>query len=132
MVDSTSLLDWDNNPTTTAERFIGRIITAASFADNELRLSFDNGLTVRIYDGGQSCCEHRYMETADNATDLVGQKLSAIDVKKVESGHDDDGYSFHEIAFLEVRAGHVIVAFSTHNEHNGYYGGFDLSLSEVG
>ncbi len=113
-----------------ASFYAGRKITAAAMVDNSFLLGFADGVTIKIWDSGQDCCERRYMRTDDVAADLIGRTLASIEVKRVETNSDNNGDP-HEIAFMEINADGLIIAFSTHNEHNGYYGGFDLRIAEV-
>lgn len=114
-----------------AETYYGRKITDARLANDEIRLTFDDGVTIRIWDAGQSCCESRYTRTDDNPADLVGKVLTKIEVKEAPDQEGKWYGDVHEIAFLEIQAGDETVTFSTHNEHNGYYGGFGLALEQV-
>lgn len=109
--------------------FQGLTITAANIIDNELRLSFDNGVHIAIWDNGQSCCENRYMSTDDDVATLVGGKLLHVDAKPgPEIGDDDDNY--HEQIFVEIATTKGLITIVNHNEHNGYYGGFGLTITE--
>lgn len=113
------------------EKYYGKTIQNAWMdkESNRFFIIFCDALKIFINDQGQSCCEHRYMTCDDNPLDLVGKKLTEVKVKNLirDDGSDDS----HEIAFLEIIAGDASVNFATHNEHNGYYGGFDLKIEEV-
>jgi hypothetical protein len=110
-----------------ASDYYGRKITAATFDNYDVRLTFEDGVTIHIWDNGQSCCESRYISSDDDISKLVGKTLKSIDVK--DGSIDDE----HEIAFLEFVTNEdgVVFVAASHNEHNGYYGGFGLSLDEV-
>jgi hypothetical protein len=113
-----------------ASKYYGRKIKAAEFRGDAMRLTFEDGVTIVISDQGQSCCESRYMTCDDNPSDLIGQELRKIEVKsfdEINNDYDD----CHEIAFLEIGTDQTSITFATHNEHNGYYGGFGLNISEV-
>lgn len=100
--------------------------------DNEVRLTFDDGVTIRIWDNGQSCCERRYIICDDNLSDLNGKTLADISVLEVEERRMGYG-EYHDTSFLEIKATDgTSISFATHNEHNGYYGGFSLRVQEVG
>lgn len=116
--------------TISAGKYFGRTVVAAAIDDERLLLTLDGGLQIRIWDDGQSCCESRYMRTDDDPASLVGGKLLRIEAKEAPSV-DDDGYGEHEVVFVEVATdkGHITIA--NHNEHNGYYGGFGLTITEV-
>lgn len=113
-----------------ASDFYGKEIKEAVFNEDEIFLTFKDGVKVRIWDDGQSCCERRYMTTDDKIEDLVGKELKSIEVKEADSTEDEYGEP-HEIAFLEIKTNDGSVVVETHNEHNGYYGGFGLSIDEV-
>ena len=42
----------------------------------------------------------------------------------------EEEYETHEVQFLEIKTSKGIFTMSTHNEHNGYYGGFAIVVSE--
>jgi hypothetical protein len=115
----------EHNPS----EYYGRLIVAADIDDNRLRLTFDDGKRVSLWDNGQSCCESRYMTTDDDVQSLVGQRLRIIEAKdaaNVVNGHYED----HEQVFVEVAGDKSTITVVNHNEHNGYYGGFGLTLTE--
>lgn len=98
----------------------------------ELLLTFDDGAKISIRDEGQSCCESRYITTDDDLSKIVGGKLKRIESKAApdkERGEDDWGD--HEMCFVEVGTDECFITICTHNEHNGYYGGFALAIKEV-
>ena len=111
-------------------KYAGLTITAADFSSEALLLSFSNGQRIKIFDDGQSCCESRYMTTDDDTASLVGHKLLRIDAK---DGPEDVGEygDRHETCFVEVATDGGFITITTHNEHNGYYGGFGLSIHEI-
>ncbi len=109
-------------------------IGAVSLDDNVLRITLNFGnspqMIVELRDDGRSCCESRYMTTDDDLPYHVGAKLldmeilSAPDIK-------NDADDVHEMQFLHVRTTKGVITLETHNEHNGYYGGFKISMAEV-
>lgn len=111
--------------------YCGRKIVKAEQVGDELHISFEDGVAIRIFDGGQSCCESRYMRTDDDLKSLAGKTLVAIDENLAKSNSVDESGEVHEMAFLDVKTNDGLVSFSFHNEHNGYYGGFGLSLDEI-
>lgn len=113
-----------------AYEYVGQTVTAASMQDERLRLSLDSGKTIEIWDDGQSCCEHRYMTTDDDIQSLVGRKLVRIEAKDGPTEEDKWGDP-HETCFVEVGVDDGFVTLVNHNEHNGYYGGFGLTITEV-
>ena len=116
-----------------AQDYYGRVIKNCCFnkVEDDVRITFEDGITVRIWDSGQSCCERRYMTCDDSLGDLNGKTLAEINVKPGPNAVTEYGDA-HEIAFLEIKTTDgTSVSFTTHNEHNGYYGGFGLSIDEV-
>ena len=109
-----------------ASDFYGRSILTAEIDDNELKLQFTDGSSARIWDDGQSCCEHRYMTTDDDLKSLVGHKLIRVEAKSGPNESAD--YDEHETCFVEIATDAGFVTITNHNEHNGYYGGFGLSM----
>lgn len=110
--------------------YYGKKILDAKFINNEILIIFDDGVKIKIWDDVQSCCEYRYITTDDKIESLVGQTLIEIRTKEVadqKTKYDE----VHEIVFIEIQGSQSVVTFCTHNEHNGYYGGFGLSLDEV-
>lgn len=92
--------------------------------ENILKFEFEGGFKLSIWDDGQSCCENRYMKTDDNLTDFVGSILIDAEIK---DGPDvEDGGESHEIQFLDIKTDKGTFQLCSHNEHNGYYGGFML------
>lgn len=111
-----------------ASKYYGRKITDASFEDNSLNLTFEDGVKINIFDDGQSCCESRYMTTSDDVKWLIGKTLKEIAVKTAPDEPYD--YGSHEVQFLEVMTNDGCITFANHNEHNGYYGGFGMNITE--
>jgi hypothetical protein len=91
-----------------------------------LKLVFDDASRLTIFDAGQSCCESRYMRTDDKFEYFIGAKLLDIELKQapdMEAGGD-----MHEVQFLELMTNKGALTMASHNEHNGYYGGFSIEL----
>lgn len=115
-----------------ADKYYGRKITAASKTTNDrLALTFEDGVTIEIWDNGQSCCEARWMTTDDDPQSLVGHTLTRIDCKEGPTTTSEYGEE-HESVFIEVGTDTGFITVCTHNEHNGYYGGFGLTITEKG
>lgn len=111
-----------------ADEYYGRRIIRAEIIDNKLKLWLDNGRCIAIWDNSQSCCESRYMSTDDDVQSLVSHTLTRIETKV---GPDiTDGWGDHETCFVEVGTSVGFITLINHNEHNGYYGGFDLTITE--
>jgi hypothetical protein len=109
----------------------GKTIKSAALGEEDLRLTFEDGAEIRIWDGGQSCCESRYMRTDDDLSSFAGAKLVGAELSDVESHEDQENYCTHEMQFLRLSTDRGTIVVSTHNEHNGYYGGFWLQAEAV-
>ena len=113
-----------------ASEYYGRKITKAVLNEKELRLTFEDGVVITLTDEAQSCCEERYITCDDDVTSLVGGRLVKIEAK--DSGEKVGEYGdTHEWIFIEVATDQIPITLQTHNEHNGYYGGFGLSIKEI-
>lgn len=122
------MIDVCNLEGKSAEAFlkvVGKKIMGIKLEDDMLYISFGSQGTLKISDEGQSCCEHRYITTDDKLEDYVGGNLLNIEVKPVPIPLLDDGEGeSHDIEFVEVSTSKGAFVLVTHNEHNGYYGGF--------
>ena len=98
--------------------------------EDGLIIHFDDGHALRIWDDGQSCCELRYMTTDDDLRPFVGARFLGAEVLPAPNVPDEWGE--HEVAFLVVRTSLGTFTIETHNEHNGYYGGFGVAVEEIG
>lgn len=106
-----------------SEFYYQRILSAHVEADT-LILELSNG-TLFLTDTMQQCCEHRYMQTDDDLSILKGKYLSKIVVKD-GTMRDDGRVTCIESQFLELHYHIGFVTIKSYNEHNGYYGGFDI------
>lgn len=114
----------ENDP----KRYHGQKVMSAEIADNRLKLGLSGGKFIEIWDNGQSCCEHRYMTCDDDVKSLVGGTLTRIEAKNAPDL--DAGGETHEQVFVEVATDKGFITIANHNEHNGYYGGFGLTITE--
>ena len=110
-----------------ADEFYGSRITKAELAGNRLLLTLDDERKIAIFDDGQSCCESRYMTTDDDPSSLVGHELRRIEAKSGPTEDEEYGGA-HETCFVEVGTDAGFITLTNHNEHNGYYGGFGLTI----
>lgn len=107
---------------------VGKTISALRLGDDDaLHFEFSDGTKLKLSDEGQSCCEQRYMRTDDDLSEFVGAKLLGAEIK--EAPNMPDGYGEHEVQFLEVKTDRGVFTMASHNEHNGYYGGFWIVAS---
>lgn len=108
---------------------LGKTISALSLGDDDaLHFTFTDGSRIKFSDEGQSCCESRYMRTDDDLSAFVGAKLIGAEIK--EAPEMADQYGMHEVQFLEVQTDRGVFTMASHNEHNGYYGGFVIVVAK--
>jgi hypothetical protein len=101
---------------------IGKTIHEVKFHGDAIHFEMADGQRFRIEDDGQSCCEHRYMKCDDDLAHFAGATFLGAEVRDAPS--IEDGCESHEVAFLIVKTSQGEFTANTHNEHNGYYGGF--------
>lgn len=101
---------------------IGKKITAVKVDDNQLVIDFEEKRLI-IVDGGQCCCESRYMSCDDDFTPHIGAEIVDFELKDGPTTEDEWG-EMHEIQFFEVKTTRGAFQVVNHNEHNGYYYGF--------
>ena len=112
------------------QRLVGQKITLIDFVpEDSSGVFYDvsvcfNGARIDLGDEGQSCCEHRYMTTDDELGYLVGARL--VDIFTAEAPDGPHEYDVHEVEFLKIVTDMGTATFENHNEHNGYYGGFNI------
>lgn len=108
---------------------VGKTIASVALDNDELVLRFTDGTGIKLVDEGQSCCEYRYMRTDDILTDYIGAEFRGAEIK--DAPEVDDGCTVHEVQFLEVQTSKGVFTMSSHNEHNGYYGGFWITATNL-
>ena len=89
------------------------------------------GGAVEIADKSHQCCEARWMTTDDDLQYFVGAKVLGLEVLNAPDGPTDSAGSVHEVKFLNLTTSKGVITFQTHNEHNGYYGGFDVAVDAI-
>ncbi len=111
------------------QKYYGKKISGAVKTSDEFLIVFEDGSKIKILDDGQSCCESRYMTCEDDPNRLAGGILTSIETKEAMAPPGGDGE--HEIVFVDIKTDKDTIQLATHNEHNGYYGGFSLVVKEV-
>ena len=101
---------------------LGKLITQVELDGDRLNISFADNNVLQIWDDGQSCCEHRYMVTDDDLSQFTDCIFTDIQLKDAPCIEEE--YDVHEIQFLDIYTTKGSFQMATHNEHNGYYGGF--------
>jgi hypothetical protein len=96
--------------------------------DGGLVIDFIDSTGIVLFDDGRSCCENRYVHTDDDLAAFTGAVFLGCEIR--EASNVPDEYGDHEVQFLLVHTSLGVVTIETHNEHNGYYGGFYLRARE--
>lgn len=109
---------------------VGKQIRNLGLIDDQLMFIFTDGQKVALEDDTQICCENRYMRTDDVLADYLDAKLISIELKEANT-IDDKNIEQHDIWFLEVVTSKGSFTCSFHNEHNGYYAGFNPILKII-
>lgn len=117
---------------TVLNRAAGKVIAALTLVDDCLDCTFTDGTKIRFSDNGQSCCESRYMRTDDTLSEYIGALFLDAEIRDVPEAPEDtdDNTYYHEVQFLLLHTSKGDVTLASHNEHNGYYGGFYLNVTE--
>ena len=102
---------------------IGKQIKSIELIEDEIVMKTSDG-GLKLLDDGQSCCEIRYMRTDDDLSEFVGAVVNGFELKQAPDQEDE--YGAHEVQFLEIATSKGAITFASHNEHNGYYGGFHI------
>lgn len=126
------MYEWENKGHALALQMscVGKEIEKVVLEDNRLAIVFEDGTGLQFLDNGQNCCETRYFSCdGDDLSEFVGAKYVESFVK--EAPNIEDEYEEHEVCFLEVLTSRGSITVSAHNEHNGYYGGFDIEVCGI-
>lgn len=121
---------YSTDPTPTFKQCLNKTIKTIEIVNDELKIGFTDGYNLLIKDAGQSCCEHRHMSTDDVLNDYIDARFTGAELRKSECVESND---VHEVQWLIIKTDLGPITFVNHNEHNGYYGGFDVvaELSNV-
>ena len=104
------------------KNIINMFIEKDRWGEDSLVIEFKDESKIRIFDDGQSCCENRYIHTDDDLSAFIPSKLISVALREAPSIEDE--YGKHEVQFLIIKTSLGEFTLETHNEHNGYYGGF--------
>ena len=98
---------------------------------NIIRVVFDDSSELRLFDGDQQCCEYRYATSDDvGKYSPTGAKLKHIVIGHCTWAENEYGGT-NEIQFVRIETSGVSFDFEIHNEHNGYYSGFDIQIEYI-
>ena len=91
-----------------------------------IAILFTDRSVLKLWDGGQDCCELRYMETDHVFDDPAAYMFEVFRGITVDTAPDlkDEYGEVHEMQFLNIHTNKTTIQVINHNQHNGYYGGF--------
>lgn len=92
--------------------------------DEGIRIEFEDETKLYIWDDRLPCCESRFMRTDDDLSSFVGAEFIGAEVRDGPTTKSE--YTIDEIQFLVIHTDRGDITMSSHNDHNGYYGGFDI------
>lgn len=121
-----------SNPESRAvfEKHEGKEIEQIIMNDDRLKILFKDETGIIVYDAGQSCCEHRYMHCEDSGDFDYHEGALLRHIEVVKGSDVYDGFGYHETEFCNILTSKGVIQLVCHNEHNGYYGGFDLVIRD--
>lgn len=108
------------------DHVMGKEILALGVEDNVLSIFFTDGDWIKFSDEGQSCCEHRYMNTDDDLSYHIGAKFLGARKESGPMESEDEWGGCVEAQFLLIDTTRGTFTVCNYNSHNGYYGGFDV------
>ena len=106
-------------------RCAGKKIVSLHMTDNCLNFEFEDRCSLQIWDSGAFCCEKRWMTSDDTLPYYIGAEFLDAEVRNGPAVPSED--EIHETKFLIIKTSLGVFTCVTHNEHNGYYGGFELT-----
>lgn len=112
--------------------FVGKIISSVVLgSDDKLHFIFEDKSKMMLWDDGAMCCERRYMTIDDDLSFFVGTRLVSVEVRDAPdlgSPYNSDNDTMHEVQFVEIMTNRGCFTVASHNEHNGFYSGFSVSI----
>jgi hypothetical protein len=116
------------------EEFVGKTISKIELfeeGDGYLVISFEDYVSLKIADKGRDCCESRYMHCEDESDfeyheGAIFRGCSQASYEDCEGDYDE----VHEKAFFNILTSKGVIQLVTHNDHNGYYGGFNVQFEK--
>ena len=112
-----------------SHRIYSPIASVELVGDGELRVTFTSGASLFVTDEAQYCCERRYITCDDDLSSFVGASVLDVVIRDSRDLSRDEDGDCHEAMFVDIVTTSGPIQLCTHNEHNGYYGGFDVQLT---
>jgi hypothetical protein len=106
-------------------------IAFINLIDSEVSIIFEDASILYIQDEQQYCCEKRYITCDDDFSQFIGSHLTKFDVSETSVTYEDDDEiddECHDAMFVKMHTTKGFFTLVTHNEHTGYYAGFDIAF----
>lgn len=101
------------------------IVEASEEEMTKIHISLADTSMLEIYDIGDDGGAYRYITTDDDLSVFIGAEVYVVILKEYKEKDGDHG-DIIEIQFLEIVTNIGPITFVCHNEHNGWYGGFNV------
>lgn len=109
--------------------FANQPIKALSISDDEIMLTFEGAKGLIFWDEGQQCCERRFMRTDDDLDQFKDARFIGAELLDGPTTTKEDLVC--DIQFLVIKTDRGNITMSSHNEHNGYYSGFEIEVLPI-
>lgn len=70
------------------------------------------------------------MTSDDELSYFLGAQLLDAEIKETPD-EEETGKDPHDVQFLEIKTSSGSFTIASHNEHNGYYGGFFIKIEQT-
>jgi hypothetical protein len=108
---------------------VGKKITSVTLENDVIIIGVEDGTKISVRDDGQSCCESRFITTDADLPSYRGKTIRGYELRQMPDG--DDGYECHDQQAFVILTDEGNIDFVTHNQHNGYYGGFSVTAHQI-
>lgn len=126
-MENLELFNNNKNDTKKINEHLGKKIDEICMKDYIFTIKFTDGSRLEFKDVGQSCCERRYMTCDDNVDEFRNSIFNGASIRNGD-GLDTESSDFHDIEFILIHTNNGDITVANHNEHNGYYGGFNITV----
>ena len=109
--------------------FVGKVIAKIGVDKEDTRnfvIEMKDGTALALRTDEPDCCASHYMTCDDDLKHHVGAKLYDVVVKLVPKCVESE--DMHEVMFFDIVTSKGYITCTSHNEHNGYYGGVGVNL----
>jgi hypothetical protein len=113
------------------EELFNKEIQLVHCDDHSLTFNFKDGTKYEFADHAENCCEKRYIHTDDCLNYFKDSKFVNAEVQDGPTTGDVNNYEVNDSQYLIITTTKGQFTIVNHNDHNGYYSGFDLVVTKV-